>query len=405
MQFPGIFKSLAASAPEQPSPKAVRVGYVEGVISSGEIAAMASQFPKVSFESIGSEFPRRPPPNLAILIVGVNAASVLEMESAVTLLRTYPAKLGVLVALRNADVAGSRVLTRSGAADVIPIPSSEAAWALSLERLLTRDTFDRDPGKKPGQVVALLKAGGGVGATSLGVQAAFSLAARGGESANICFADLDLQFGAAALHFDLAEALTITDCVAVGEVLEDTQFATALAAHKTGIRVLAAPRDIAALDALTPKLVESLIGGLRRDFPLTILDMPSAWTAWTNQALQLADRIILVTRLSVAHVHMVRRQLGVLHLQNLERVPLTLVCNAVTGDQQNFLSVKAAEKAIGRKFDILFPEDTRAMDAAVNQGLPLCDVKRGAKLEKYIEQLAKRIAADAFAGPALQRWP
>ena len=226
MQFPGELKSVAALASGRPSSNAPRVGYVDGAISPAEIAAMAALFPNSHFESIGLELPQRPAPNMGILIAGVNAASNQEMENAISFLKACSSRLAVLVALRNADVAGSRVLTRSGAADVIPLPASEAAWALSLERLLARDTSDRDPGRKPGQVVALLKAGGGVGATSLGVQTAFLLAARAGDKANICFADLDLQFGAAALYFDLAEALTVTDCVAVGEVLGDTQFAT-----------------------------------------------------------------------------------------------------------------------------------------------------------------------------------
>jgi len=248
-----------------------------------------------------------------------------------------------------------------------------------------------------------LKAGGGVGATSLGVQMAHQLAAKAGAESKICFADLDLQFGAAALYFDLSEALTVTDCAAVGEVLEETQFATALAAHKSGIRVLAAPREATALESLTPQMVEALVRGLRRDFALTILDLPSVWTAWTNHALQLVDRIVMVTNLSVAHVHLVRRQLGILAMQNLDSLPLTLVCNAVTGDQQNLLSIKAAERALGRPFDIVLPEDGRVMGAAANQGLPISEVRRGTKLEKSIAQLAERIGADALASPQMQR--
>ena len=294
-------------------------------------------------------------------------------------------------------------MTRAGAADVIPLPANEAVWALGLERLLVRDASGRDPGRPKGQIVALLKAGGGVGATSLGVQAGYQLAAKAGAEPRICFADLDLQFGTAALNFDLNEALTVTDCVAVGEVLEETQFATALAAHKSGIRVLAAPREATSLDILTPQLVEALLRGLRRDFALTVLDLPSIWTAWTNHALQLADRIVLVTHLSVGHVHLVRRQLNILSLQNLDSLPLTLACNAVTGDQQNLLSIKAAERALGRPFDVILPDDGRAMVAATNQGVPISEVRRGTKLEKAIAQLAEKIGADAFAAPHMQR--
>lgn len=399
MQFPGDLRSVAASA----RASGQRVAYADDVIAPSEIAALASLFPTLVFEPIGTSWPDHFAHGIDILILGISAASGQQIERAVNFLRNRPNRLQVLVALRDADVVSSRALTRAGAADVIPLPANEAVWALALERLLVRDASGREPGRKQGQIVALLKAGGGVGATSLGVQAAHQLAARGGTDRKICFADLDLQFGTAALCFDLNDPLTVTDCVAVGEVLEETQFATALAAHKSGIRVLAAPREATALDALTPQMVEALVRGLRRDFALTVMDLPSVWTAWSNHALQLADRIVMVTHLSVAHVHLVRRQLGILALQNLDSLPLTLVCNAVTSDQQNLLSIKAAERALGRPFDIVLPEDGRVMGAAANQGLALSEVRRGTKLEKSVAQLADQISADALVAPAIQR--
>jgi len=397
MQFPGDLKSVAASM--QAAPR--RIGYADGTLSAGDIAALTELFPKLAFEALGPAGLEQGARSLDFVILGASGASAQDIEKAVQFLREKRAGLHVLVALRDADVASSRLLTRAGAADVIPLPAGEAIWALGIERLLSRDTQERDQGRKAGQVVAVLKAGGGVGATSLGVQAAHMLAARG--EARVCFADLDLQFGAAALYFDLAEALTVTDCVAVGEVLEETQFATALAAHKSGVRVLAAPREATALDVLTPQLADALVSGLRRDFALTILDLPSVWTDWTNQAVQLADRIVLVTQLSVAHVHLVRRQLGILSMQGLDRLPLVLACNAVTGEQQDLLAIKTAERALGRSFDIFLPQDVRAMGGATNQGLPISEVRRGTKLEKYIGQLADRMAMDALVTPQLRR--
>jgi pilus assembly protein CpaE len=380
------------------------VVYSEDAISTDDVAALKGQFPNLVFERLGAKWPEHFSPSLNILIVGISAASGQEVEKALDLVRACPSRLHVLIALRDADVASSLALTRAGAADVIPLPASQAVWTLAIERLLARDISPvREEGKKPGQVVVLLKAGGGVGATSLGVQAAYQLAARTGQNPGICFADLDLQFGAAAFYFDLSEALTVTDCVAVGEVLEETQFATELAAHKSGIRVLAAPREASPLDMLTPKMTEALIGGLRRDFALTILDLPSVWTAWTNHAIHLADRIVMVTQLSVPHVHSVRRQLAILAGQGLDRMPLTLVCNAVSGDQQNLLSVKSAEKALGRSFNLVLPEDVRAMGAATNQGLPLAEARRGTKLEKHIGQLADMIAVDALTAQKARR--
>jgi pilus assembly protein CpaE len=378
-----------------------RIGVVDGALGEADrLTALAALFPHVAFESVGPIWPERVSDRVDILIVAVESASSADMDDAVRRLKQTPPATQVVVVLRDADVINTRRLARGGAADVLPGPASEPALALSLERLLTRETSDPKAARRSGQVVALLKAGGGVGATSLGVQVATMLSMRAGNSARVCFADMDVQFGIAALYLDLVEPMTIADCLAAGPALADSAFAATLAKHKSGLSVLAAPRELIALEALTPPLIDTLVGGLKRDFALSILDLPSVWTPWTNQVLHLADRIVLVTQLSIPHVQLVRRQLDFLSTQNLNDRPLILVCNALSSEQQASVTIKAAERAIGRAFDIVIPEDRRVMTTASNQGLEISAVRRGTKLEKAIGLLADAISADALVQAA-----
>lgn len=398
MELAGKERFFSAGERDRMPANASRIGFVDGAIRPEHISTLGSLFPDLAFQSVGPVWPDHHALGFDFLFVIVDAMSAQDMEAAIRRLRAQSASLHIVVILRNADVINTRALSHAGAADVLPAPVNDATLALCLERLFSREVGERTPVRRPGQVVALLKAGGGVGATSLGVQSAITLAGNSpNEGGRICFADLDLQFGLAALYFDLNEALSITECVSVGELLPETQFATVLAQHNSGVRVLAGPREMTPLDALNPQMTEALIGGLRRDFALTILDLPSVWTTWTYRALQLADRIILVTRLSVPHVHLLRRQLNVLLLQKLEQVPLTLVCNAVTSDQQGLLSIRTAERSIGRAFDIVVPDDARVMGAVTNEGVRISTVKRGTKLEKAVGMVAQAIAADALA--------
>ena len=376
----------------------LKLGIVSGALTETQASGMATLFPRIRFEFLGDSL-RDIPADLDILFVSVDGAAPENIEQAVRQCRLHPAALRTVFVLHHAEISNTRALLQSGAVDVLPAPVGEAALALCLERLVARGRPAHVAPRSAGQLVAVLKAGGGVGATSLAVQAGLMAAVRAGEAGSVCFADLDLQFGSAALYLDMAEALTVSDCLAVGEFLGDTQFATALAAHRSGMRLLAAPRDVTALDALTPQLTDALLTALRRDFTLTIADLPPVWTAWTYRALQMAARIVLVTRLSVPHVHLVRRQLNLFALQKLDAIPLTLVCNAVNNDRQNMLSVRAAERAIGRPFDIVIPEDSRVMETACNQGLDIAAVRRGTKLEKMTALLADAMTADALTLP------
>ena len=372
-----------------------RIGATEDVVGGPDrLASLAALFPHASFESAGVRWLDATPGRYDVLIVGVAAASAANVEQAVAKLQLASVHERIIVVLSDADVVTSRRLLREGAADVLPAPAGEPALAVAIERQLAANPALKAEASKPGQVIAFLKAGGGVGATSLGVQLAALAAPRAAN--RVCFADLDLQFGCGSLYLDLPEALSLSDVLGAGTGLQDTSFATALSGHRSGAKVLAAPRDITPLEALSPQLAEMLIGGLRRDFALTILDLPSVWTAWTNRALQLADRIVMVTQLSVPHMQQLKRQMRIIASQGLDELPMTLVINGVSAEQQSQVSLKSAERAIGRKFDVVIPEDRRTMNAAINQGLTIGAVRRGTKLEKAIAELCERVAADAL---------
>lgn len=400
MDLRGGLKGFAG--PETVQSHVLRLGVAAGALTHEQVGGMTALFPAIQFEFLGDGL-HDAPGDLDILFLAVDGAAPEEIEGAVRQCKLNPGAPQTVFVLRHADLSNTRVLLQSGAVDVLPEPVGETALALCLERLVARGRPSRGAPRPAGQLVAVLKAGGGVGATSLAVQAAIMVALRAGEAGRVCLADLDLQFGGAALYLDMADALTVTDCLAVGEFLGDTQFATALAAHESGIRLLAAPRDVAALDALTPHQADALLTALRRDFALTIADLPSVWTAWTYRALQMAARIVLVTRLSVPHVHLVRRQLNLLTLQKLDTIPLTLVCNAVNNDRQNLVSIRTAERAIGRAFDIVIPEDTRVMETACSQGQEIAAIRRGTKLEKMTALLADAMMADALAAVSKSR--
>ncbi|MGH7024009.1 MAG: AAA family ATPase, partial [Caulobacteraceae bacterium] len=259
-----------------------RVGYVEGAIGGPErIGSLAALFPQVQFVSVGATWPSRPLGGLAALIVPVSTEDV---EAAVRRLGARGSAAPIIVALKDSDVRVTRRLMQAGAADILVAPVTEAALALSLERVLSSTESLKASRGPAGRVVGILKAGGGVGATAIGVQLAAMIASHDAASGGVCFADMDVQFGVGAMFLDMSQAMTLTDILEGGGPLEETPLASALALHRSGARLLAAPRDLLPLEAVTPSQIESLVAALRRDFALTFIDLPTVWTAWTNRA-------------------------------------------------------------------------------------------------------------------------
>lgn len=374
------------------------------VVGAGDqppFPGLAALFPHLCFECVGPTWPDRGAGDYDVLIASVNGASPSEVDAAARRLRATPSNVRVIVALQHAEVGVTRLLLREGAADVLTAPVSDTALAVTLDKLLGPvKASARSPG---GQLVCVLKAGGGVGATALSVQAAAMIAATG---AGACLVDADVQFGAASLYLDMPDSATVSDCLSSNANLAQVDFKSLLSKHRSGLSLLAAPRQITPLEALSPAQAEGLLTALKASYDFVLVDMPSVWTAWTNRALQLADRIIVVTQLTVPHLHMLERQLTTLRTQGLDERSVALVCNALSQDQTALLSLKSAERALGRGFDVIVPEDRKLMLAAINQGVELASLRRGAKIEKAIGDLARLLAPQtATIEPAkTRRW-
>jgi pilus assembly protein CpaE len=366
-----------------------RVAIVEGSVGGPErLLSLAALFPETHFDSIGSLDGLQSPCDVVIVALARRDAESL-FARVVDSVR--PAQ--VVVVLQDADLNSTRRLIRLGAADVLPAPVSEMSLTLSLERLFEARPSLQGEGDSS-QIVSFLKAGGGAGTTSLIAQLAPACATAGMKTAAV---DLDLQFGNLGFYLDLSDAVSISDLLASGIPLDETPFSTALRKHRSGAQLLAGPRDLMPLETISPPQVDALMRGLRQSFDITLVDLPGAWTAWTNEILHLSDRIFLVTQLSVPHVNLMKRQLQVLASQGLEATPTILVCNALSSEQQESVSLKAAERSLGRVFDVVLPCDVRSMNAAINQGVELSSVRRGTKLEKALAQLLAVVRAPVSA--------
>jgi len=358
------------------------VGVVDGAVSAESLLALVkAHLPTIRFHAVARDAGPTVLTALdAVILPGDLGARLDE------LLKGTAGAVKTLVVLEDTSISASRRLFSLGATDILPAPLTESSLILSLERLIRAAPPAASKSRSEGSVVAMLKAGGGVGATFLATQTAAHLARR--NEGLVCMADLDIQFGTVAEYLDGGQSVTATDVIANPAAFSDTTLATALLEHASGCRIMGAPKDVAPLESLTISHVETVISSLRRTFATTLVDLPSVWTQWSYRALQMSDRIVLVTNLSVPHIQIIKRQMRLLTAQKLDDKPLVLVLNAVTADQLSALPVKVAEKAIGRSFDLVIADDARTANLAVNQGVEIQDIKRGTKIAGSIAQLA-----------------
>lgn len=380
------------TAHQNPANPQYEIGVVEGTGASDTmLISVAAHIPTARFRVVGLDELRGGNHGLDAVIVPGSLGAQVD-----GLLAAAADSLRIIVILEDPSVANSRRLLSLGAADILAAPVTEPALTLSLERIMRAGPTVARP-RSEGTVVALLKAGGGVGATFLATQMAAGLGRQ--DPGRVCIADLDIQSGLVSDYLDADQSFTVADVIGNAAAFSEASVSSALVEHKSGCRILGAPKDVTPLETVTTAHVDTIIGGLRGAFSTTLLDLPPAWTLWSFRALQMADRIVLVTHLSVPHMQLVKRQLRVLAAQKLDHKPIHLVVNAASADQLAALPLKVAEKAIGRNFDLVIPEDRRTAGLATNQGVELNEVKTSSKLGTGVSQLASLVSTGNLAAP------
>jgi len=386
-------RDLASSNIEFPTTGHFEIGVMEGAIANqGVLASVVAHLQSAHFTPVGRDAAPEVIASLDVVILPADLGPRLE-----SLLAEMAGRTKTVVVLEDTSIGASRRLFGLGATDILPAPVTESALILSLERIMRTGPSPAASPAPTGTIVAMLKAGGGVGATFLATQVA---AQRARQNAGlVCGADFDIQFGSMAEYLDVGPTLSATDIIGNPGAFSDQALAKALIQHPSGCRIMGAPKDVTPLEVLSAEHADAIIAGLKRSFATTIIDLPAVWTQWSYRTLQLCDRIILVSHLSVPHMQLIKRQLRVLVAQKLDDKPLTLVLNAVSKEQLETLPLKTAETAVGRPFDLVIPMDERTANLAVNQGLELNAVKRGAKITTAVDQLAS-LATTGVLAPA-----
>lgn len=343
-------------------------------------------------EDIGSEVIDVHAPD--VLVLDINLSSRSEVEALEGLIRTHGAKLSVLATSGDATLEGVRSLMRLGVADFLPQPIVEADLLGALE-YAARRAHRAEAGHRAGaKIFSFIKPVGGVGATMLAVQSAYCLRDLGRKNSEVCLMDLDLQFGNAAVYQDLQSRFSVLDILQSPGELDGAYLRDVMAHHKSGVDLLAAPLTLESLEVLNPELVANLLDVAGQEYDYVVIDMPQALTDWTQVVLGRSDTIFLVTELSVAAIRQTRRLLDILRERELLHARTAILVNRYENRWGKKVTVREAEKALGRRIDYFVPNEYKIVNAALNEGVRLSEIKSRSKVEKQIGAVFASVLKD-----------
>lgn len=261
----------------------------------------------------------------------------------------------------------------------------------SLERV-TGGAVAKDAHREvmEGKILTVFSPKGGIGCTTIAINVAVAMAEKGNKTLLI---DGSLQFGDVAVMLDLKSTTSIIDLAERTGDIDQDLISSVLQEHKeSGLKVLLAPPRPEMAELVRPDDFKAVVEILRQMFDYIVIDTSSSLDDLNLVMLDVADRILLITRQSLPSLKNVSRFFDLSEYLEYEQGKVIMVVNHAS--KKLSISVKDIEDTLKWPAAAVIPEDVAAY-AAADQGRPLLSAAwRKRAIARSLEQLGDQLIAE-----------
>ncbi len=293
---------------------------------------------------------------------------------------------GVLVIGERNDISLYRQLRDAGVVEYFFKPLVAQLVTRACNGVLTGAQDSKGAGT--GRLTCLLGVRGGVGATTIAVNAAWNLAE--GRRRRTLLLDLDLLGGDAALMLDT------TPTHALREALEHPERVDEIYLDRAVARVSERLTLLASLEPLTEPPISpeessvlSLMEKLQRRYRYVFVDLPGASAPWLSRVLGLPSTVILVSDGTLSSARDLNRWREKLGPNSPDRTTLHILNRA--GAEGSLPQAEFA-RAVGQAPDIVVPFDK---DVARSSHLGLRGLEKSTTIRNALAPLFQHLAGEA----------
>ena len=352
------------------------------VQAAGEDRRMAKAHLRIQMGGMAAAveaYQSAPTPNVIILESEGRGNEILSALD--QLANSCDAGTRVVVIGSTNDVTLYRELVKRGVSDYLISPVS----VLQVVRAIC-GLYSAPDAKPVGRIIAVVGAKGGVGASTVAHNIAFSIARD--LTLDAVVTDLDLAFGTAGLDFNqdppqgIAEAVFSPDRV-------DTAFVDRLLAKCTDhLNLLAAPATLDRVYDFGAEAFESIFDSLRATVPCVVLDVPHQWTGWTKQTLIGADDVLIVAAPDLANLRNTKNMYDFLKTARPnDRLPRYCL-NQVGVPKRPEIKAADFAKALEREPMAIIPFEPQLFGAAANNGQMIAEISANHRTAEMFRALA-----------------
>ncbi len=294
----------------------------------------------------------------------------------------------IIMLTSDRDVHQKVRALRAGADDYLIKPFHPAELMARMKGLIARFSPSESlVGRPPmGRIHAFYGAKGGVGTTTIAINAAIALHSLG---RRVCLVDGNLQFGDHRVFLDLGlDRKSIVDVVSA-PAMDGDLVKRIVQTHDSGIDLLLAPPSPESADLVSAAHMNQILELLREMYDYVIVDIDKRLDDVNLMVLDVAETIFVVMTADLSclkNVRLVLETIGHLGYQ-ASKVKLVLNrSNAFTG-----INVKSAEGALRRPIEHQVVNEYRGAISALNTGAPFMIGKADSVLGRSVLDFARAV--------------
>lgn len=321
-----------------------------------------------------------PTPDLLILETTSDDTEILAGLDALSSVCEESTKV-IVIGKRN-DISLYRAIRDKGVSEYLVAPVDNLS-AIATVLALYQDGST----KHLGRVCGFLGAKGGVGASTLAQNVAWSMGQD--RQGPIMLADLDLQFGTAALNLDLNASSGFAQQATDPDRLDEALLERTLIRKGRFLHVLPASGRMQEINPPDPLAVEKLLDLARHSFPAVVLDLPHLDTPWIKAALAAVDDLVIVATPDLVSLRNAKFLLDMCRTTRPNDAPPRLVLNQIGIAGRSGLSVHDFAKGLDIRIDTQIAFEPYPFGRAASEGRLITDLAPNCRASRAIATLAR----------------
>jgi pilus assembly protein CpaE len=336
-------------------------------------------------------------PSLILLDVGLQGMDGYAIAARIRADEGPDAHVPIIMLTAERDVQQKVKALRSGADDYLIKPFHPAELLARMKSLMARfSPSELLVGRPPmGRIHAFYGAKGGVGTTTIAINAAIALHNLG---RRVVLVDGNLQFGDHRVFLDLGlDRKSIADLVSAPSMDADL-VKRIVQTHDSGVDLLLAPPSPESADLVTPAHMSQVLELLRGLYDYVIVDIDKRLDDLNLMVLDVAETIFVVMTADLSCLKNVRLVLETIGHLGYQASKIKLVLNrsnAFTG-----INIKSAEGALRRPIEHQVVNEYRGAISALNTGAPFMISKSDSVLGRSVLDFARAVDRSEEQAPA-----